>query len=582
VALFRALFVPAGELPPDYVAFQVADSVQALTSYVRGTLTLRSTLMGGMGVFSTDPAGATATATATAALGVLATFMAKEMSGHVSSLVFSLLAATHFDAELRWWRLFADLANDAGLTLEMVAPLLGARWFLPCTVAGNVCRSLCGVAAGSTRAALSAHFGARGNVADVQSREGSQETAVTMVGLAVGYLFGASLNATVPVQLAVFAVLTAVHIIANVVAVRALHLRTINPGRAAVLTRSLLSQAADAPPPSPAEVSESDAILPLSWRPWTPGARVHIGARLSSLPASLHDALVVRVWADRDGVSAKGTRHGQPAGLQFDAMGHGGMALVAGCCVAGTLAIIVATPTTAWVLVTTEAGWLLPHGGSSVEGGGFLWSLHVVAQLAVQRCATDGDGGKSAAGRSPSHARFASVTQEWASLAAAAPGWLARGGWDVASGHLLDCGWRVASDGDAADVPALQAAPVRPSLAALADAEPASEDHESSGGEEEEEGADDDADEGTDDGTYDETEVEGDEAGRPTAAAALPPARAPAPAPPRQPMPASRPGPSRSGLAPAPARPSDSGAGGGLRRRQRSRSGNARGVAMRR
>jgi len=457
--------------------------VQALTSYVRGTLTLHSTLMGGFGVFAPDASagggsGSAGADAATAALGVLATFMAKEMSGHLSSLLFSLVAATQFDAELRWWHLFADLANDAGLTLEMVAPLLGPRWFLPCTVAGNVCRSLCGVAAGSTRAAISAHFGARGNVADVQSREGAQETAVTMCGLALGYLFGTSLNATMPMQLTVFAVLTLVHIVANVVAVRALHLRTVNAGRAAVLTTRFLFGAAGAASPSPADIATVDSILPLPWRVWESGPRVHMGARLSSLPHDLRDAMIVRVLAGGGGGGESGAIGGAPtpAGLRakqvtpqkaasdavhmplrFDVVGRGGMALVSGCGLQGTVAVLVATPTTAWVLLTTVADHLMPRASGAATGVGLLWQLHVAAHLAVRRSAMEGAGATTAAqqsrwARAHPHQGAApaavSGVQEWEALVERAVPWLAAGGWDVASARMLDAGWRVAQVGD--------------------------------------------------------------------------------------------------------------------------------------
>ena len=73
---------------------------------------------------------------------------------------------------------------------------------------GTVCKALCGVAAGSTRAAISQHFATSNNVSgksrtlasahliwrrrcrcvylDVSAKEGTQETAVTLVGLVLG------------------------------------------------------------------------------------------------------------------------------------------------------------------------------------------------------------------------------------------------------------------------------------------------------------------------------------------------------------------------------------------------------------
>jgi hypothetical protein len=42
------------------------------------------------------------------------------------------------------------------------------------------------VAGGATRAALTQHFAAAGNAADVSAKEGSQETATTLLGMLAG------------------------------------------------------------------------------------------------------------------------------------------------------------------------------------------------------------------------------------------------------------------------------------------------------------------------------------------------------------------------------------------------------------
>ena len=44
-------------------------------------------------------------------------------------------------------------------------------------------RSLCGVTSGATKASLSIHFAKNGNVADLNAKEGSQETLVNLAGM---------------------------------------------------------------------------------------------------------------------------------------------------------------------------------------------------------------------------------------------------------------------------------------------------------------------------------------------------------------------------------------------------------------
>ena len=49
-------------------------------------------------------------------------------------------------------------------------------------------RRLLGVAGGASRAALTQHFARQQNAADISAKEGSQETATTLVGMLLGML----------------------------------------------------------------------------------------------------------------------------------------------------------------------------------------------------------------------------------------------------------------------------------------------------------------------------------------------------------------------------------------------------------
>ena len=88
--------------------------------------------------------------------------------------------------------------------------------------AGSVARSLCGCAAGATRAALTQHFARRANAADIAAKEGSQETAVTLAGMALGVLVTRLTAASAARQWAVFLLLTVLHVLFNIAAVRSL------------------------------------------------------------------------------------------------------------------------------------------------------------------------------------------------------------------------------------------------------------------------------------------------------------------------------------------------------------------------
>jgi len=243
------------------------------------------------------------------ALSATLSLMLKEGASHIASLGFAFAVASQLDGEVRFWRLAADVANDVGLTLELAAPLGGAALFLPLTCAANMCKAVCGVAAGATRVAISAHF-ARGHngalVAEVAAKEGTQETAVTLVGLVLGMLLAPALNASPAVQWASFAILTIVHVVANTAAVRCLALRTLSRTRALLLLEASATAASSSggaspsePPavapaaaaPTPQSLREAEPLLPVQYTPraflrsglGNEGGALHLGCSLEDL-----------------------------------------------------------------------------------------------------------------------------------------------------------------------------------------------------------------------------------------------------------------------------------------------------------
>ena len=73
------------------------------------------------------------------------------------------------------YRLAADIFNDAAMILDCLSPMLPAG-FCRVTVlsTAGVLRALCGVAGGSSKASLSAHFSRWGNLAEVNAVRSAQ------------------------------------------------------------------------------------------------------------------------------------------------------------------------------------------------------------------------------------------------------------------------------------------------------------------------------------------------------------------------------------------------------------------------
>jgi len=234
-----AAFLPSGwpaSTPTDYLAYQSMDTLQALSSYVRGLIAMRAVLEGlGVGDASKTVLSATLT------------WILKDGSGLLTGLLFSWIAAARVDASPKFYRLVADISNDIALTIELAAPSI-ALWaglgqavgsgsaradlaFFSCLCLANALKAVCGVAAGCVRVVLTQHFASRGNAADVNAKESSQETAITIAGMLVGSAALAPLDASPSLQWASFGAMTALHVWANWRAVSALRLTTLNRNR---------------------------------------------------------------------------------------------------------------------------------------------------------------------------------------------------------------------------------------------------------------------------------------------------------------------------------------------------------------
>ena len=64
------------------------------------------------------------------------------------------------------WRFYADILNDLATSVDLIAPFF-KHLLLPIACISNLCRSIVGVAGGSTRAALTQHQAIAHNMGDV-------------------------------------------------------------------------------------------------------------------------------------------------------------------------------------------------------------------------------------------------------------------------------------------------------------------------------------------------------------------------------------------------------------------------------
>ena len=99
------------------------------------------------------------------------------------------------------------------------------------------------------------HFALHHNLSDVSAKESSQETAVTLCGLLAGLAVATWFRLTPAQAWAAFLLITALHVYANVSAVRCLALRTLNQNRAGAAVGAFLeAEVADVTPEAVAAV----------------------------------------------------------------------------------------------------------------------------------------------------------------------------------------------------------------------------------------------------------------------------------------------------------------------------------------
>lgn len=190
------------------------------------------------------------------------TWAMKDGLGMIGGLIFSYYASPQYDAYVKEFRLFADLVNDVGLTLDMLAPYFSNNLLLISSFS-TLCKTMCGMSAGATKSSITLFFAKDGNMADLNAKEGTQETLVSLLGMILGVQLAKQLQSfqeqdegeiggdnttTLSTRTAeyvawtCFILLTLIHIWANVLGVQLLKLRSLNRERLSVALDNFLEK----------------------------------------------------------------------------------------------------------------------------------------------------------------------------------------------------------------------------------------------------------------------------------------------------------------------------------------------------
>jgi hypothetical protein len=154
----------------------------------------------------------------------------------IGSIIFAASFSVYFGDYVKEWRLFADVINDVGQSLDMLCSYVPSHLYLPILSVSAICKAMCGISAGATKLCITNHLSLDRNSSDLNAKESTQETAVTLIGLLFGiYLAKYILIKNELYSNLLFILLTMLHVYANYKAVSCLKFDTINKTRCDVL-----------------------------------------------------------------------------------------------------------------------------------------------------------------------------------------------------------------------------------------------------------------------------------------------------------------------------------------------------------
>ena len=251
-----------------YLQYQMYDSLQGLCSYLRNIVCSAALFQavvvmnqvnteeedGGGGGDHRDDVSSSSSSSSNnirhTAWNAAIVWAIRDGTGLIGSLLYTYIISAYLDAYVKEFRFFADIINDIGFTFDMILPYIDenqssnnshSTLFWIVSSSSVLCKMMCGISAGATKSSITYHFALQGNMADLNAKESTQETMVTLIGM-VGGIYMAKLLQSLEndsrtnhvsryITWVFFLVLTLIHIYANYLGVSLLRLRTINTSR---------------------------------------------------------------------------------------------------------------------------------------------------------------------------------------------------------------------------------------------------------------------------------------------------------------------------------------------------------------
>lgn len=213
----------------------------------------RGTQLQGLGVGDEN-----ATATAAMLLSI-----AQESLGRVATIFFAHWASRRIESDCKFYRLLADIVNDCAFVMDCMSPSLPKPLRIPLLCAASMCRAICGVAGGSSKAILSAHFARANNIGELNAKDSSQETVISLLGMWAGGFVVSQVNGILATWTLLLCLL-ALHLTMNYFAVCSVSMTTLNRQRSNIVFSSMCEGNGTWRTLSPREVGEQERIFAIN------------------------------------------------------------------------------------------------------------------------------------------------------------------------------------------------------------------------------------------------------------------------------------------------------------------------------
>jgi hypothetical protein len=271
------VFLPDGypaSVTNDYTPYQVYDSFQAFFGTIAGMISSRAVWEGlGVGDSSASPTGA------------MLIQVIRECMGKLATIVFAHLMGTSIEAECKAYRMAADILTDTAMVLDCMSPWFPSQVRFLVLCLSSILFSAAGVAGNASKSSLSGHFAKWNNLGELNAKEGSQETVISLMGMITGTLVVSWLT-TPLLTWATLLVLLGLHLYLNQIGVKSVEMDTLNRQRANIVFSHLIDSNRVM---RPTEVSKKERIFEreggavFRWKCDKVVGNCHFGASMQTL-----------------------------------------------------------------------------------------------------------------------------------------------------------------------------------------------------------------------------------------------------------------------------------------------------------